>query len=66
MTLRVAVDADKCIGSGACVLACPEVFAQDDGAIVQLLEEHPAPELDERVRQAEQACPAQVITVVAE
>jgi ferredoxin len=66
MTLQVAVDADKCIGSGACVLACPEVFAQDEGAIVRLLDDHPAPALEERVRQAEQACPAQVITVVEE
>jgi ferredoxin len=29
--MRVEIDADRCIGSGACVIACPEVFSQDEG-----------------------------------
>lgn len=59
--MRVQVDSDKCIGSGACVRACPEVFTQDDAGIVVLLEESPGVEVQQQVREAERACPAEVI-----
>ncbi len=66
LTLRVLIDADRCIGSGACVQASPEVFAQDDSGIVVLVDPSPAGRLADEVREAEAACPAQVITVVAD
>jgi ferredoxin len=59
--MRVQVDADQCIGSGACVRACPDVFGQDDSGVVVLLEDSPAVELYAGVREAERACPASVI-----
>jgi len=64
--MRVGVDADKCIGSGACVIACPEVFSQDEGGVVILLEATPPADVHERVREAVRACPAEVITVEGE
>jgi ferredoxin len=66
MGMRVKVDADKCIGSGACVIACPEVFSQDEGGVVILLDSAPAPAQHEQVREAVRACPAEVITLVDE
>jgi ferredoxin len=59
--MRVEVDVDKCIGSGACVIACPEVFSQDEGGVVILLVAAPPSELDDKVREAVRACPAEVI-----
>jgi ferredoxin len=61
--MRINVDHDKCVASGSCVLACAEVFAQDDDGIVVVLDENPAPELHDKVRAAAAACPAAVIVV---
>jgi ferredoxin len=42
---RVIADRDKCIASGACVLACSDVFVQDEDGIVVVLQELPLVEL---------------------
>jgi ferredoxin len=59
--VRVTIDADKCIASGSCVLAAPEVFSQDDDGIVVVLQEAPPTHLQDQARQAMRACPAAVI-----
>ena len=64
--MLVTIDRDKCIGSGACVIACPEVFGQDDDGMVRLLDSSPPPPLHPRVAEAERACPANVISTAAE
>lgn len=60
--MKVIVDFDSCIASGACVTACPEVFAQDEDGIVQLLQVEPGDELREKVDEAIDACPAACIS----
>jgi ferredoxin len=64
--MQVEIDADKCIGSGACVIACPEVFSQDEGGVVILLDPTPPPEVHDQVREAVRACPAEVISLGGE
>ncbi len=59
----MVIEHDMCIASGACVRACPEVFDQDDEGMVVVLQEHPGPELRDRVLDAAKACPALVISV---
>lgn len=61
--MEVDVDTDKCIASGGCVFACPEVFGQDDDGIVVLLDARPDESLRDKVLEAIDACPAAVITV---
>jgi len=61
--MKVTVDVDVCIASGACVLACPEVFQQDDDGLVVLVNDEPGEELSDAVRDAMAACPAAVIEV---
>jgi ferredoxin len=58
---RVIADRDKCIASGACVLACPDVFEQDDDGIVVVLQALPPVGLWDMVDAAVRACPAAVI-----
>jgi ferredoxin len=64
--MLVNIDRDKCIGSGACVIACPEVFGLDDDGMVRLLDTSPPLGLQGRVSEAVHACPANVISTAAE
>jgi ferredoxin len=61
--MKVTIDVDVCIASGACVLACPEVFQQDEEGLVVLVQDEPGAELHEAVLEAMAACPAAVIQV---
>ena len=62
--MRLKVDAERCIGSGQCVMVASEVFDQDedDGTVVVLIEEI-APEQEDDVREAIASCPARVIRI---
>ncbi|MFI7708289.1 ferredoxin [Nonomuraea sp. NPDC049480] len=64
--MRVELDEPKCVASGQCVLAAPEVFDQreDDGVAI-LLDETPATDLHDHVREAAAICPAAAIRLVA-
>jgi ferredoxin len=62
--MRVEVDADKCIGSGVCVLIAAQVFDQnDDDGVVILLDANPPAAHHESVHEAANRCPAAVIAV---
>ncbi|WP_217547875.1 ferredoxin [Streptomyces sp. GbtcB6] len=60
--MKAAVDQDRCVGSGQCVLMAPDVFGQrDEDGIVVLRNEFPPVELYDDVRQAARVCPALAI-----
>ncbi len=62
--MRVIASTDKCIASGSCVLASPQVFGQrDEDGVVHILHEHPPLALLNRVRQAVELCPAGVFHI---
>ena len=63
--MLVNIDRDKCIGSGACVIACPEVFNRDDDGLVVVLDPSPRQELHDAVQEATDASPASVIWITA-
>ncbi|MEU5836140.1 ferredoxin [Streptomyces diacarni] len=62
--MRVEVDQPKCVASGQCVLAAPDVFDQDDDGIVVTLNDRPDTGLHDDVREAAALCPAAVISLV--
>jgi ferredoxin len=60
--MRIVVDTDRCIGTGVCVAACPEVFDQTDDGTVIVLNSTPGPELASKVDKAIAVCPAGCIS----
>jgi ferredoxin len=62
--MRVTVDLEKCIASGSCVTADPDVFDQrEDDGIVILLNDNPSTQHRDSVMNAARICPAMAITV---
>ncbi|WP_314176740.1 ferredoxin [Streptomyces winkii] len=62
--MKVILDQDKCVSSGQCVMAAPEVFDQrDEDGIAVLLDDSPPAESAEDVRHAAAVCPAVAIRV---
>lgn len=65
--MKVTALTSRCIGSGACVLACGQVFSQrESDGVVELLQERPPLDLLQKVQKAAAACPAQVFVVEEE
>ncbi|MGW2385960.1 ferredoxin [Streptomyces sp. NPDC001658] len=62
--MKVELEADKCVASGQCVLAATDVFDQDDDGIAILLEDRPADELLDDVKEAVAVCPAAAVRLV--
>lgn len=63
--MRVELDVPKCVASGQCVMAAPDVFDQrDDDGVAVLLQEHPGEELLDEVQEAVAICPAAAIRLV--
>ncbi|MFI6348574.1 ferredoxin [Streptomyces sp. NPDC050560] len=62
--MKVHLDQDKCVASGQCVMAAPDVFDQrDEDGVAVLLTPLPAPDTEDDVRQAVAVCPALALRV---
>ncbi|SOD62196.1 Ferredoxin [Streptomyces zhaozhouensis] len=62
--MRVSLDQDKCVASGQCVMAAPEVFDQrDEDGVAVLLAVEPAEGDADDVRHASAVCPVLAIHV---
>jgi ferredoxin len=61
--MKVSVDFDLCASTGACMQVCPEVFEVRSDGYLYILQEEPAPELADKVRQAADLCPTGAISI---
>lgn len=59
--MKVKVDFDMCASTGGCMQICPEVFEVRSDGYLYILQEEPAAELHDKVRQAADLCPTAAI-----
>lgn len=61
-TLHILYDRERCVGTGSCVFANPEIFDQDenDGRLL-VLNENPPPHHHQTVLDAIEVCPVSAI-----
>jgi ferredoxin len=66
--MKVSIDKSKCAVCRSCVAICPEVFEMRDDGVVDVKPEYQGveitdPQIQEKVRQAFDACPAMAIVI---
>lgn len=61
--MKAFVDKDICIGCGACIGICPEVFDMDDDGLAVAIENEINSELQDSAADAQDSCPVSAITV---
>jgi ferredoxin len=61
--MRVKVDANVCMGSEACVEACPEVFQMNKNGVSEVQVDEVPESLEESVREAASDCPTGAIMI---
>jgi len=59
--MKVKVNEEECIGCGACVSLCPEVFDFNDEGYATAKEEEISEELTQKVIDALESCPVDAI-----
>ena len=61
--MKPEIDHSICIGDGICADICPEVFEMRDDNLAHVINEDPATELQDRVRESADACPTGAIII---
>jgi ferredoxin len=64
--MKVRVNKDACIGCGACVSICPEVFSFNDEGFAEAITDNINDEYKERVLEALEGCPTEAISEIKE
>ena len=63
--MEISVDHGKCLASGQCVDALPQIFdRRDEDGLSVVTQQHPTADLEEEIREAARACPTGAIRIV--
>ena len=61
--MRAEVDESLCIGDAICVDICPEVFEMRDDDLAHVINKSPDAGLNDKVKEAADACPTGAIII---
>lgn len=61
--MKVTVNYDVCASTGSCARIAPEVFEVRSDGYLYVINENPGPELEAKVREAEEFCPTGAIAI---
>jgi ferredoxin len=61
MSLEIAIDPERCMGSGNCTFSAPDVFALDDSGIAVIVD--PDAQTGDTIVAAARGCPTQAISI---
>jgi ferredoxin len=64
--IRIGVDAERCVGSGACEALAPDVFEVGDDGMVAVLRPEPAAADLPDVEAAVRTCPTRALELMSE
>lgn len=63
-TVRIVIDADRCVGSGTCLALAPDLFDMDEDAAAAPINTIVKP--TQRLTDAVARCPGSAITLIAD
>lgn len=61
--MKAKLDRSGCISCGLCAEICPEVFRMAEDGVAEVHREDVPKEAEDRAAEAQESCPASVITV---
>ena len=61
--MRVVLDHERCVGSGACEALAPDAFEVGEDGVVAVLRPEPAVDEEDAVRDAVGQCPTGVLSL---
>ncbi|UWG95618.1 ferredoxin [Dehalobacter sp. DCM] len=57
------VEKDACIGCGACISICPEIFEMDEDGLAATNKDQVPENLEESAQEAAESCPTEAIII---